>query len=139
MSKWVTNDAIRGVQMVLQLKQAAIDGGLQNPVSEITGCGTAVVTRFLDALINDWMKQTSDAHDHEFNMDMYRSMYKSYHDELGIVSVDEMYDEEREDYKRIAQKWEKARKKWGKLCDEAEDVNVPDLVEESEDGNAAKR
>ena len=105
MSRWIHSDVLRGVHMVLQLKQAALEGGLDNPVSDITGCGVAVVTRYLDALIKDWLDLTSYYADVKRDYELEKAETKDW-DAFGFDRYPSEYSEERQaELKALAERW----------------------------------
>ena len=105
MSKWVNNDAIRGAELLMQIKQAAIEGGLDNPISSITGCGVAVVTQYLDALLKDWIDLTSDCADAKRDLKIYKDGDQEWRD-FGFDNDPYEYSEERqEELRALAKRW----------------------------------
>ena len=105
MGKWINSEAIRGAELVMQLKEAAIQGGLDNPVSDIVGCGVAFVTRCLDALLKDWIDKTSDLEDAKRERTYYRESVQEWHD-LGFDRDPSEYSDERQqELQDLAQRW----------------------------------
>lgn len=105
MSKWVNNDAIRGAELLMQIKQAALDGGLDNPISSITGCGVAVVTRYLDALLKDWIDLTSDYADAKRDLEIYKDSDREWQ-VFGFDQGPTEYSEERQaELRALAKRW----------------------------------
>ena len=105
MGKWINSDAIRGAELVMQLKEAAIKGGLDNPISEIVGCGVGVVTRYLDALLKDWIDKTSDLEDTKRERTYYRESVQEWRD-LGFdKDPSEQSDERQQELQDLAQRW----------------------------------
>lgn len=105
MSKWIHSEVLRGVHMVLQLKEAAMQGGLDNPVSDITGCGVAVVTRYLDALLKDWLDKTSECDDAKRDRDIYREESKEW-ENFGFDRGPTEYSAERQsELRALAKRW----------------------------------
>lgn len=105
MSKWIQNDVLRGVGMVLQIKEAAMQGGLNNPISDITGCGVALVTQYLDALIKDWIEKTSDCDDFKRDLELYRKSDREWRS-FGFDCDPTEYSEARQtELKALAQHW----------------------------------
>ena len=105
MGKWINSDAIRGAELVMQLKEAAIKGGLDNPISEIVGYGVGAVTRYLDVLLKDWIDKTSDLEDTKRELTYYRESVQEWRD-LGFnKDPSEQSDERQQELQDLAQRW----------------------------------
>lgn len=105
MGRWINSEAIRGAELVMQLKEAAIQGGLDNPVSDIVGCGVGVVTRYLDALLKDWIDKTSDLEEAKRERTHYRESVQEWQD-LGFdKDPSEQSDERQQELQDLAQRW----------------------------------
>ena len=105
MSKWIHSDVLRGAHMVMQIKQAALEGGLDNPISDITGCGVAVVANYLDALLKDWLDLTSRCADYKRDADMYKAECREWRDCGFDNSPDGMVEERVAELKALAKRW----------------------------------
>lgn len=105
MSKWISNDAIRGAELLLKIKQAALDDPLENPITQITGCGVTVVAKHLDALLMDWIQQTSDCAEYKRMYTLYRSESLEW-DDFGFDKYPSEYSAERQaELRTLAKRW----------------------------------
>ena len=101
----VRDKAIDGFQLVLKIKQAAIDGWLDNPISEITGCGVCVVIDELDALLKDWLDLKNRCAELENQMKSYRQTEKEWC-ALGFdYDPSEYKEEQQEALRALAQRF----------------------------------
>ena len=97
--------AIDGFRLILEIKQAAIDGWLDNPISEITGCGVCVVIDELDALLKDWLDLKNRCAELENQMKFYRQTEQEWR-ELGFdYDPSEYKDEQQEALRALAQRF----------------------------------
>ena len=105
MKKWKHDLAICGAKMIMQIKKAALDGGLDNPVTEITGYGVRVIADYLDALLKDWIDLTSKYSDAERELEWLKEELDEWRG-LGFDSSPSEWKEERQaELKAIAKRW----------------------------------
>lgn len=91
--------------MVMQIKQAALDDPLDNPVGKITGCGVAVVADRLDALLMDWIQLTSECADNERMLTLYKGESREWK-AFGFDRSPTEYSAERQaELRALAKRW----------------------------------